>query len=82
MLGQGLEIVPKFDENHRPIAGTKDKTRIDVYYPNLGTMKISLPAEYVLPKLNDLEPIHLEGAEVFINRSGQIYIRATRVARA
>ncbi|MCT0042175.1 hypothetical protein EFL87_06760 [Weissella confusa] len=84
LAGNGqLETVPKFDsETRRPIPNTVEKTRVEVYYPGFGTMKISLPADYKLPKLDDLAEIELIQGEAYINRYGEMYIRAQGITVA
>ncbi|GEP15626.1 hypothetical protein DQM09_05700 [Leuconostoc mesenteroides subsp. mesenteroides] len=79
LLGTGLKQIPQF-ENNRPIPNTVERTQIEVYYSGLGTVKLSLPAGYKLPSIDDLSSIELLSPEAFINsRNQQIYLRAQGV---
>lgn len=81
LLGQGLEKVPRF-ENNRPVKDTVDKTRVEMYFEGLGTLKVSLPAEYKLPKISDLTQVELDSAEAFVNQKGILYVRAQGIHEA
>ncbi|MCK8638992.1 hypothetical protein [Fructobacillus fructosus] len=79
LIGRGLNKVPKFDENRRPIPNTVDKTQIEVYYPGFGTMNIKFSPDFTLPKIADLTEIELLEAQAFINVKGRIYVKAEGV---
>lgn len=83
LVGQGLIINPVFekgtDGRNHPVPDSVESLTLEIYIKGVGADKVKLPADYKLPKFDDLAQIKLVSPTAYVNRYGDYYFRASGV---
>ncbi|AOT55863.1 hypothetical protein [Weissella soli] len=86
LVGQGLIVNPVFekggDGKQHPVPDSVESLTLEIYIKVVGADKVKLPADYKLPKFDDVAQIKFVSPTAYINPYGDYYFRASGVELA